>query len=95
MKTMKNRCLIVCLSLFVLPSVLLSENVRSNLDDFLKTKTLAEQGYAKAQFNLGVMYYQGDGVLRNYAKALEWYKQAAEQGDAYSILGRCTTTVRG
>jgi uncharacterized protein len=43
---------------------------------------LAEQGNAVAQFNLGVMYDDGEGVPQNDAEAVKWYKLAAEQGDA-------------
>ena len=43
---------------------------------------LAEQGYAGAQYNLGVMYENGWGVLQNHATAMKWYTRAAEQGDA-------------
>jgi TPR repeat protein len=43
---------------------------------------LAEQGDAVAQFNLGVMYQQGQGVSQDYQTALKWYALAAEQGDA-------------
>jgi len=42
----------------------------------------AEQGDAMAQFNLGVMYDEGQGVARDDAKAVEWYTKAAEQGDS-------------
>ena len=45
-------------------------------------KPLAEQGYASAQFNLGIMYEYGDGVPKDYANAVKWYKLSAEQGDA-------------
>ncbi len=45
-------------------------------------KPLAEQGFAKAQYNLGVMYDKGRGVPRDYAEAARWYRKAAEQGDA-------------
>ncbi len=41
----------------------------------------AEQGDADAQFNLGNMYYNGEGTEVNYEKALYWYEKAAEQGD--------------
>ena len=41
---------------------------------------LAEQGYASAQHNLGVMYYNGYGVLQDYKTAVKWYTLAAEQG---------------
>jgi TPR repeat protein len=43
---------------------------------------LAEQGDAVAQFNLGVMYQQGQGVSQDYKTAVKWYALAAEQGDA-------------
>ena len=42
----------------------------------------AEQGYAAAQVNLGVMYANGRGVLKDFAAAVKWYRLAAEQGDA-------------
>ena len=42
----------------------------------------AEQGDASAQFNLGVMYADGEGVPQNYSEAVRWYRLAAEQGDA-------------
>ena len=52
-------------------------------------QTLAEQGDAVAQFNLGVMYQQGQGVSQDYQTALKWYALAAEQGDAKAqfVLG--------
>ena len=43
---------------------------------------LAEQGDARAQYNLGLMYYNGYGVLQDYKTAVKWYRLAAEQGDA-------------
>mgnify|MGYP001600293944 CR=1 FL=1 len=36
----------------------------------------AEQGYAKAQFNLGVMYFKGEGVIRSGAASADWYYKA-------------------
>jgi TPR repeat protein len=45
-------------------------------------RPLAEQGYAAAQTNLGVMYANGQGVPQDYAEALKWYRKAAEQGNA-------------
>lgn len=47
---------------------------------FTEVKKKAEQGYATAQFNLGVMYYQGEGTLRDPKQALHWHKKSAEQG---------------
>lgn len=40
----------------------------------------AEQGFARAQYDLGDMYYYGRGVEQSYEKAAEWYQKAAEQG---------------
>jgi len=43
---------------------------------------LAEQGNARAQNNLGVMYENGKGVPQNIAEAVKWYRLAAQQGYA-------------
>lgn len=42
----------------------------------------AEQGYAEAQFELGVRYYNGEGVPKDLVKAIEWFQKAAKQGYA-------------
>ncbi len=49
----------------------------------------AEQGYAGAQFNLGLMYFSGEGVPPDEMEAVRWIQLAAEQGhvQAKSILG--------
>jgi TPR repeat protein len=47
-------------------------------------RPLAEQGLAKAQHNLGVIYHKGRGVPQNYTQAIHWYRKAAEQGFAMS-----------
>ncbi len=51
---------------------------------------LAEQGNAKAQYNLGYMHRNGYGVSQNYGEAIKWYGKAATQGDAdaQTILGQ-------
>ena len=36
-------------------------------------KISAEQGYLKAQFNLGGIYREGEFVARDYGKAFKWY----------------------
>ena len=50
--------------------------------DFRETLQLAEQGNAEAQNNLGLMYHIGQGVRQDYAEALRWFRQAADQGVA-------------
>ena len=42
----------------------------------------AEQGIARAQTNLGLMYAQGKGVAQDYKTAVKWYTRAAEQENA-------------
>ena len=50
----------------------------------------AEQGNPIAQFVLGSMYENGEGVSQDYLLAVKWYSKAAEQGDvdAQYNLGR-------
>ena len=47
-------------------------------------RPLAEQGYSGAQYNIGLMYHNGQGVLQDYKEAVKWYRLAAEQGDVFS-----------
>jgi uncharacterized protein len=42
----------------------------------------ADEGDARAQFNLGFMYANGQGVPQDYAEAVNWYRKAADQGNA-------------
>lgn len=50
---------------------------------------LAEQGDARAQVALALMYYFGGGVPQDYAEAAKLFRLAAEQGhaDAQYLLG--------
>jgi uncharacterized protein len=43
-------------------------------------KPLAEQGYVLAQYNLGLMYDNGNGLPQDYKEAVKWYRLSAEQG---------------
>jgi TPR repeat protein len=40
----------------------------------------AEQGNARAQFNLALMYEDGNGIPKDYNEAIKWYRKAADQG---------------
>ena len=42
----------------------------------------ADQGNVDAQYILGEMYFFGNGVPQDYAKAREWFEKAAAQGHA-------------
>lgn len=54
-----------------------------------ETKPLAHAGNADAQHLLGLMYYTGRGVPRDYAQAFSWHRKAALQGkpDAQYVVG--------
>ena len=45
-------------------------------------RVAADQGKAKAQYNLGLMYEDGQGVTQDYKEAVNWYRLSADQGDA-------------
>ena len=52
------------------------------LSEFEQTKANAEQGESTAQYNLGLMYDNGEGVLEDDKEAVKWYRKAAEKGHA-------------
>lgn len=56
----------------------------------IEFRPLAEEGYRLAQYTLGVMYLQGQGVPRDYHAAHKWFSRAAAQGvsQAQFELGR-------
>ena len=57
----------------------------------------AEQGDAEAQYNLGRIYANGEGVPRNGVEAVRWFRLGAEQGnaDAQNGLGVMYASGRG
>jgi TPR repeat protein len=57
------------------------------LKKFNETKARAERGDAKAQYNLGVCYKNGEGVAKDKVEAVKWYRKAAEQGSIAAQFG--------
>ena len=55
-------------------------------------KKAAEQGYANAQYSIGIMYRRGEGVEQDYSQAMDWFRKAAEQGhvDAQVLVNNYT-----
>jgi TPR repeat protein len=45
-------------------------------------RPLADEGDARAQSILGLLYYHGQGVQQDFAAAATWLRKAAEQDDA-------------
>ena len=89
---MKNIFSIVCASSIFL--LLLSSTVAladyedgveaafsGDYDTAFKEFTIAaEEGLSLAQYNLGILYFTGQGVDQDFDEAFEWTKRAAEQG---------------
>ncbi|MFZ2971830.1 MAG: tetratricopeptide repeat protein [Ferribacterium limneticum] len=49
-------------------------------------KDWAAKGNVDAAYNLAVIHQHADGVPLDYAVAMRWYRQAAEQGDKVSQM---------
>ncbi len=92
MNSLLKKMMVALLSLGLAQAVLADD-----VSDFKETLQAAEQGNAEAQFSLGKMYYEGQGVRQDYAEAARWYLKAAEQGDpvAQNNLGVAYTKGQG
>jgi len=64
--------------------IILFSAVSAFCGEFEDTLKKAEQGDADAQFNLGFMYDDGEGVPQDYKQAIHWYTKAADQGNVYA-----------
>ena len=47
-------------------------------------RPLAEEGDARAQYYLGVMYANGEGVPESDRQAAYWFRKSARQGNSQS-----------
>lgn len=52
--------------------------------NFQWNRVVATTGNAEAQRKLGYAYATGEGVNKDYAKAVKWFRRGAEKGDARS-----------
>ena len=95
---MNKFLLVVAVTVTLVPLVGLAQNFKEGADAYLDGdfstalkvwRPLAEQGNAKAQHNLGVMYKKGEGGTYDLSEAVYWFRKAAEQGnvDAHTSLG--------
>lgn len=83
------RTLLSCLSVCVCTATLsLAADFAAGLSayqkgDYAKAmkewRPLAEKGVAAAQFNLGLMSLDGQGVPQDYAEAARWFERSADQ----------------
>ena len=76
MKTIITALPIICICMVLLACSTVTK------EKFLETKAKAETGDTVAQYNLGSMYWSGEGVLIDHKQAVNWFRKAAEQGHA-------------
>ena len=84
---MKKPLLLGLLALLLVPTSLASaqsDNAYAAYDrkDVAALTRMAKAGDPVAQYNLGVMYAQGEGLEQDYTEAVKWYRKAADQGRA-------------
>ncbi|GAB1462950.1 tetratricopeptide repeat protein [Pedobacter sp.] len=53
---------------------------KNNSEAMTWFKQSADKGNANAMFDIGAMYYNGDGVAKNETEAVQWYQKAADNG---------------
>jgi uncharacterized protein len=58
-------------------------------------RPLAEKGFIGAQFNLGQLYANGQGVPQDYVKARQWWEKAAVLGDVEAAANLGTLYLNG
>ncbi len=63
----------------------------AEVKEFMRDKALAEKGQRGAQYNMGINYYNGLGVAKDFVQAAGCWRKAAEQGlaEAQVNLGNC------
>jgi TPR repeat protein len=92
---LKKIFLALTLTGFIIGPALANSPMRAAIDanargdyaeEFRITRPLAEKGDSWAQYNLGLIYYNGEGVTQDYAEAAKWYRLAAAQGHAGAQL---------
>jgi TPR repeat protein len=103
--TMRLRALVLLLGL-----IAMAAPVRADFESGLEAYTvgsfeqaarewapLAKQGDTAAQYHLGLLYEEGQGLAKDYDMARYWYLRAAENGyvDAYFSLGEMYAFGRG
>ena len=83
MKSITN--ILIITLLFIATSCYSDEKIKENIQlqtqlekSFSFMKNAAEQGSSLAQFFLGIMYANGDGVLKDHKQTVVWFRKAAE-----------------
>ncbi len=85
---------VVALAVMLLPSGFAQVEVKQE-DDLDSIRKKAEQGDAKAQFKLGLVYYNGEGGRQDHQEAAKWLRKAAQQGDVDAQASLCMLRYSG
>jgi uncharacterized protein len=56
-------------------------------------RRMAEAGDASAQFIVGIMYWNGEGVKKDIAQSVNWYLRAARQGHGQAATNVCAESL--
>jgi len=64
----------------LLPEAPVSQEEIPDAATIKQWRKLAKRGNADAQDKLGAIYANGQGVPKNYAEAVKWFRKAVEQG---------------
>ena len=79
MKILQKICFVLLITTF---SSVYGGSCWDEVSDVDDCRVKAEQGDSSAQYNLGWMYDEGQGVVQDYKESVKWYRLAAEQGFA-------------
>ena len=80
--------LFVFAALFSCAAVFAAENSTATYEDYIED---AKAGDARAQYNVALCYFKGDGVDPSLITAFDWFKKSADQdyGNAECFMGLC------
>jgi TPR repeat protein len=94
----ENRLVSTVLLLLSAPVFQLSaQQAKTDGKQFEELKAKAEAGDADSEYQLGFRYSNGDGVPKDFSKAVKWLRKAADQSNvqAETALGYCYATGQG
>ena len=61
----------------------------------LEWTQVAQDGNARAQYNLGWMHANGRGIAQDFQEAIKWYTKSAEQGNVNAQYNLGNLYLRG
>lgn len=79
---MKPKFLSPCFATCLLLLMVFASHTGAQLSDLAELQAKATQGDADAQCQLGLRYYEAQGVPQDYAAAIQWLQKSADQGFA-------------